>query len=159
VSEDLIERARRAVAARFRGHGILVAYAYGSRVAGRPRPDSDLDIGYYLAGAKRGALPIAVEMLLAADLSRDLGCEVDLRYLGDAPLELRGRVLEEGVRLYSSDDVERSAWSATHGSASSAPMRRAPAAASTAPEWTGPPSGRPSASSSSPSAAIPWAGS
>jgi predicted nucleotidyltransferase len=107
MSEDLIERARRAVAARFVGHGILVAYAYGSRVAGRPRPDSDLDIGYYLAGARREALPIAVEMLLAADLSRDLGCEVDLRYLGDAPLELRGRVLEEGVRLYSGDDVER----------------------------------------------------
>jgi predicted nucleotidyltransferase len=107
MSDDLIERLRQAVESRFPGHGILVAYAYGSRVAGRPRPDSDLDVGYYLAGEKREALPIAVEMLLASDLSRDLGCEVDLRYLGEAPLELRGRVLEEGVRLFSSDDVER----------------------------------------------------
>lgn len=92
---------------RFPRHGILAAYAYGSRVSGRPLPDSDLDIGYYRSGAAREPLPLAEEMLLAADLSRELGCEVDLRYLGDAPLELRGKVLEEGVRVYSGDDVER----------------------------------------------------
>jgi predicted nucleotidyltransferase len=107
MKEDLVERVRRAVASRFSSHGILAAYAYGSRVVGRPLPDSDLDIGYYLLGAGRDPLPLPEEMLLAADLSRELGCEVDLRHLGDAPLELRGKVLEEGVRVYSGDDVER----------------------------------------------------
>jgi predicted nucleotidyltransferase len=108
MDRDLLERLRRAAAARFSAHGILAAYAHGSRVAGRPRPSSDLDVGYYRkTAAGREALPIAEEMLLAADLSRDVGCEVDLRYLGNAPLELRGRVLEEGVRIYSGDDVER----------------------------------------------------
>jgi predicted nucleotidyltransferase len=107
MAEDLIARVRRAVESLFPRHGILAAYAYGSRVAGRALPDSDLDIGYYLPRAARDSLPLAEEMLLAVDLSRELGCEVDLRYLGDAPLELRGKVLEEGVRVYSGDDVER----------------------------------------------------
>ena len=36
-----------------------------------------------------------------------MGLEVDLRNLAEAPLELRGRVLEDGVRVYSGDDVAR----------------------------------------------------
>jgi predicted nucleotidyltransferase len=108
MEERLIELVRAAAAERFPRHGVLAAYVYGSRVGGRPRPDSDLDIGYYLLRAVgRAALPIREEMLLGADLSNDVGCTVDLRSLGEAPLELRGRALVEGVRVYSSDDVER----------------------------------------------------
>jgi lipase chaperone LimK len=46
-------------------------------------------------------------MLLAARLSGELGLPVDLRNLGEAPLELRGRALEEGMRIYSGDEVAR----------------------------------------------------
>ena len=87
---------------------VFLAYAYGSRVCGTPMPDSDLDIGYYLAGfPARSELPVRDEMLLAADLSDAIGLEVDLRNLGEAPLELRGRALEEGIRIYCRDDVAR----------------------------------------------------
>jgi len=44
----LLERLRAAAAAVFPGSPVLAAYAYGSRVSGRPRPGSDVDIGYYL---------------------------------------------------------------------------------------------------------------
>lgn len=92
----------------FAGTGIVVAYAYGSRVHGAPRPDSDLDVGYYLREWFKGrTLPIRQEMLLASSLSDWAGVEVDLRNLGRAPLELRGRVLEEGVRVFIEDEVER----------------------------------------------------
>lgn len=107
MSEEVLERLRSAAAARFPARRILTAYAYGSRVGGRARPDSDLDVGYYLTGHTRDSLPLAEEMLLAAELSSDLGLTVDLRGLGEAPLELRGRVLEEGVRIFSGDDVAR----------------------------------------------------
>ncbi len=100
------ERLRAAAQKVFRGTGTLVAYAYGSRVSGKPRPDSDLDVGYYLL-PQSATLPLGQEMRLAADLSTELGVDVDLRCLGDAPLELRGRILEEGVRIYSSDDSLR----------------------------------------------------
>lgn len=92
----------------FPARGVLAAYAYGSRVGGRPRPGSDLDVGYYLMGFRLGRrLTLREELILAAELSDAVGADVDLRDLTDAPLDLRGRVLEEGIRVYSGDDVDR----------------------------------------------------
>jgi predicted nucleotidyltransferase len=104
----LVTRLRAAAERLFRTGPVLAAYAYGSRISGRPRPTSDLDIGYYLQGYRLGqVLPLREELRLASALSDDVGLEVDLRNLADAPLEVRGRVLEEGVRIYSGDDVAR----------------------------------------------------
>jgi hypothetical protein len=47
------------------------------------------------------------ELHLASALSDAVELEVDLRNLAEAPLELKGRVLEDGVRVYSGDDVAR----------------------------------------------------
>jgi len=102
----LIGELRKAAAVHFSGCGILAAYAYGSRVAGTPRPDSDLDVGYYPLPGSPG-LPLRTEMLLAAKLTEALGVGVDLRNLAAAPLELRGGVLEDGVRVFSSNEEQR----------------------------------------------------
>jgi predicted nucleotidyltransferase len=92
----------------FQSTEVVLAYAYGSRVSGNPRPDSDLDVGYYLRGLPQHAvLSIREEMTLAGKLSDQVGLEVDLRNLGEAPLELRGRALEEGVRVFCCDEVFR----------------------------------------------------
>jgi predicted nucleotidyltransferase len=109
VLEPSVRRAlERAAAGAFETLPVLAAYVFGSRVAGTPRPDSDLDIGYYLDGYRRGErLSLGEEMRLAARLSAAAGLAVDLRNLGEAPLELRGRVLEEGVRIYSGDAAAR----------------------------------------------------
>jgi predicted nucleotidyltransferase len=104
----LVERLRAAAERLFREGPILAAYAYGSRISGRPRPGSDVDVGYYAHGFRDGRrLTLTEELRLASALSDAVGLEVDLRDLADAPLELRGRVLEEGVRIYSGDDVAR----------------------------------------------------
>ena len=108
MDKELIEAVRKAAAGVFDGTAIFLAYAHGSRVNGRPRAESDLDVGYYLEGYRQCAqLPIREEMGLADRLSDAAGCEVDLRNLGPAPLELKGRVLEEGVRIYCSDERRR----------------------------------------------------
>jgi len=108
VDETVLHALKAAAGRAFPGRDVLAAYAFGSRVSGNPLPDSDLDVGYYLTGYRSGAsLSLGDEALLASELSEALGVEVDLRNLADAPLELRGRVLEEGVRIYSGDDVER----------------------------------------------------
>ena len=105
---ELVARIQHAAATMFPRRGILAAYAYGSRIYGRPLGDSDLDIGYYPLGyPENTGLPLTEELVLEADLSTALGVEVDLRNLAEAPLELRGRVLEDGVRIYSGDDVAR----------------------------------------------------
>jgi predicted nucleotidyltransferase len=99
---------RRAAEDLFRGKSVLAVYVFGSRVSGAPMPHSDLDVGYYLEDYRRGErFPIGEEMRLAGDLSDAVGLRVDLRNLAFAPLELRGRVLEEGVRIYSGDPPAR----------------------------------------------------
>ena len=109
-----IELLRAAARRVFSGTPVLAAYAYGSRISGRPRPDSDLDVGYYLSEDEPDpVLPLRAELRLAVALSDAVGFDVDLRGLGGAPLEMRGRVLEEGVRIYSGDDVRRVALERT----------------------------------------------
>jgi predicted nucleotidyltransferase len=108
MDEAFLPRLRAVAGALFAGRRILAAYAFGSRVSGQPRAESDLDVGYYPTGYLSGeSLPVKEEMVLASQLSEALGAEVDLRNLAEAPLELRGRVLEEGVRIFSGNDVNR----------------------------------------------------
>jgi predicted nucleotidyltransferase len=108
ADQRLIEELKAAAATLFDGTGILAAYAFGSRIAGRPRPDSDLDVGYFLRRAPGASpIPLREELQLADALSQALGVDVDLRDLGAAPLELRGRAMVEGVRVYSGIAVER----------------------------------------------------
>jgi predicted nucleotidyltransferase len=104
----LVDLLRTAADRLFRDRPVLAAYAHGSRMSGHPTPDSDLDVGYYLKGYRAGqALSLREELSLASALSDAVGFEVDLRNLADAPLDLRGRVLEEGIRIYSADEVLR----------------------------------------------------
>lgn len=107
VAARVIERAQAACRAVFPGTRIFLAYAYGSRMQGTARPDSDLDIGYYLHAARSAPLSIAEEMTLADRLSCQVGMEVDLRNLGLAPLEWRAKVLREGGRVYCTDEPAR----------------------------------------------------
>lgn len=108
MDNELIKALCSAAAELVPEHDVLAAYAYGSRVVRSARAGSDLDVGYYLRGYREGArLPISEELHLADALSRRLGIEVDLRDVSGAPLEVRGRVLEEGVRVYSGDEQER----------------------------------------------------
>ena len=108
MDKELLKKLQTVAARLFSGRGVLAAYAFGSRVSGTPLEGSDLDVGYYLEGYRdREILPIREEMVLAADMSDEVGFQVDLRNLGGAPLELRGRVLEEGVRIYSGNDSDR----------------------------------------------------
>lgn len=111
LDAGLLGRLEEAAARAFAGLPVAAAYAYGSRVSGRPRPDSDLDVGYRLTSRAGGAaLPLASELQVAAVMSEAIGLEVDLRSLDEAPLELRGRVLEEGRRIHDGDPVERVAF-------------------------------------------------
>jgi uncharacterized protein YutE (UPF0331/DUF86 family)/predicted nucleotidyltransferase len=107
AAAEIVDRARLACAAVFSGTRVFLAYAHGSRVQGVPRPESDLDVGYYLDGYPSDRLPMAEEMTLADRLSRRLGVDIDLRNLGQAPLEWRARVLEQGCRLYCTNEPAR----------------------------------------------------
>jgi predicted nucleotidyltransferase len=108
MRETELTRIREAAARVFPGSGVFLAYAYGSRISGNPRPRSDLDVGYYLH-REQGAeeLPLSEEMGLSARLTLETGHDVDFRCLQHAPLDLRARAMIDGERIYCSDDAAR----------------------------------------------------
>ncbi|MGH2556843.1 MAG: type VII toxin-antitoxin system MntA family adenylyltransferase antitoxin [Actinomycetota bacterium] len=91
----------------FRKAGVLVAYLFGSRARGRHRETSDADVAVLLDG-ERGLLE---QEALADQLARAMGLpDVDLIVLDEAPLEMRGRVVQEGRVLFSADEARRVAF-------------------------------------------------
>jgi predicted nucleotidyltransferase len=90
---DIVEVLRRA--------GARFALLHGSRVSGRHRPGSDVDVG-----AGWGAEP-------PEQFEVDLPAGVDLLVLDRAPLELAGRVAQHGVVLFDDDPPARVRWVAT----------------------------------------------
>lgn len=97
---------------------IVAAYAFGSRISGRPLPTSDLDIAVVTRAEEVHADPLfpermAVRLAEALDVIAD-GKEprpdLDLRLVDQLPLTLRGRIVTEGVLVFESDPVRRVAF-------------------------------------------------
>jgi predicted nucleotidyltransferase len=108
VNRELIDRLRAATDAVFADTRIYLAYAYGSRIYGTPRPGSDMDIAYYAdSGDESLIAQFERALALEAELCKRTALNVDLRDLRRAPLELRGRVIVEGVRIYCRDRVKQ----------------------------------------------------
>ena len=79
---------------------ILFALLFGSRAVGRPRPDSDWDIGVYVSDALTAGQRFDMRLRLLTEL-QDLG-SVDVVILNDAPPLLAQRVLQ-GERIFVRD--------------------------------------------------------
>lgn len=83
---------------------VVVAYAFGSRVDGTARADSDLDLAV-LTDSQLGLLDqvrLADQLRLISQVPH-----IDLVVLNRASLELRGHVVCTGHRIFSSDETRR----------------------------------------------------
>lgn len=89
------------VTAALRAAGARFALLHGSRVTGRHRPDSDVDVAAWWPGVA----PASFDVTLPAG--------VDLVVLNGAPLELAGRIALEGELLFDDDPSARVRWVAT----------------------------------------------
>ena len=87
---------------------VVAVYLYGSVARDEGREDSDIDVGVFLKGEEAGlaSWPPA-EVVLEERLSRSTGLPIEVHVLNSAPLEFSGRVLEEGVLVFSGDEVAR----------------------------------------------------
>lgn len=87
--------------------GLVAAWLFGSRARGDAREDSDADVAVLCR--VRGAPPsLMVQGGLTLQFGDALGVpRVDLVVLDIAPLDLRGRILQEGVLLWSDDEPAR----------------------------------------------------
>jgi predicted nucleotidyltransferase len=104
---DLDEQIRRAVEPL---PGIDVLVLFGSRAAGRPRADSDLDVAVLPAtddprGRRRVLGEVAVALAELAPLGR-----VDVVLLDEAPALLRQRIMEGGRLLLCRAPGRWRAW-------------------------------------------------
>ncbi len=77
----------------------LGIYAFGSRIQGTARADSDLDLAVLVAGY---AEPLQL-WALSNELAEMLGCEVDLLDLRAATTVMQYQVLTRGRRLWASE--------------------------------------------------------
>jgi uncharacterized protein len=90
---------------------VRIAYLYGSRASGRPRPDSDIDIGVLLDAPSPGVESAVADALAAAS---GLG-GIEVTVLDELPIRFLGRVLRSRIVLYSRDEPGRVAWESLTG--------------------------------------------
>lgn len=87
--------------------GVVIAYLFGSRARSEAGRGSDVDVAVLcdrdLDLRERARLANALAELLGAP-------RADLVVLDEAPLELRGRVVQEGGLLHSTDEPRRVAF-------------------------------------------------
>lgn len=89
-----------------------MAYLYGSMARGRPLPTSDIDIALVLSDPPAPYERFKLELIIQAELEDtcQLGEEMDVRSINDAPLMVQGRILQEGLLLYERDRELRIAF-------------------------------------------------
>lgn len=78
---------------------LLAIYAFGSRISGTARPDSDLDLAVLVAGY---ADPLTL-FALAGDLADVAGCAVDLLDLRAATTVMQYQIITTGERWWHQD--------------------------------------------------------
>ena len=108
MDEDLASRLAAAAARVFVGAPVRFAYLFGSHALGAARADSDVDVAVALRPDVPGADHLDHLLDLGGRLQAELGgVEVDLVLLDEAPLPLRGRIVRDGVVIYSVDEPAR----------------------------------------------------
>lgn len=84
---------------------VAFAYLFGSVARGGQRPDSDIDVAVHFEPALPAKERFERGLRLGGRLEIELGQQVDLVDLEEAPLRLAGRILQE--RVVISGGVER----------------------------------------------------
>jgi uncharacterized protein len=108
VSDDVRDRLRRAAGRAFASQPVRYAYLFGSHATGTARPDSDVDVAVALDPDAPAERRVELSLALARELAAASGLGgVEVVVLDQAPLPLKGRVVHEGVAIYSVDEPAR----------------------------------------------------
>jgi len=87
---------------------VAAVYLYGSTARGQATPLSDVDLAVVLMPGVGQEERARLQRRLLTAVGRALsGRRVDLRFLDDLPVAVRGRIVYEGVRVFERDAVVR----------------------------------------------------
>ena len=92
----------------FKNHPVLFSYLFGSYAAGVVHPFSDIDIGIFVGdhAIKEG---LELELALSLQIDRKLNCRAksEVRIINNLPITIKGKIVTEGIRIYSANESER----------------------------------------------------
>jgi predicted nucleotidyltransferase len=113
-ADPLVSKLRERLPMILESEPVQLAYLYGSSATGRTTSLSDVDIALVVGGVldplDRLKLILRLQMALAEN------CDIrnaDVRVIDDAPLVFRGRVVSDGVSVYTRNEAERIAFETT----------------------------------------------
>jgi len=87
------------------------AYIYGSAARGTMTPLSDVDIALVLSTSMPPYERLKLELTLQGKIEDACGLSpIDVRAINEAPLLVKGRVVQEGVLIYEGDHDRRVAF-------------------------------------------------
>ena len=88
---------------------IVACYLYGSRAAGKERPDSDVDVAFLLDGSVTKERYSDLRVAFYGDLAKLVRLDLHILIMNNAGELVLGEVLREGIPLYIRDEevVER----------------------------------------------------
>lgn len=89
------------------GHGVEVAYLFGSVTKGKARLRSDVDVAVLFSAGLTKEERFDRQLALAVELSSQLGREVDVVDLAASPLILQHQVLVYGECVFERDSRVR----------------------------------------------------
>ncbi|MBW1795892.1 MAG: nucleotidyltransferase domain-containing protein [Deltaproteobacteria bacterium] len=90
---------------------VLFAYLYGSYATGLVHPFSDLDIGIYVDKmSRRQCLELELSLALEIDEKVGGGVTCEVRIMNNLPLLVIGKVVTEGILIFSRNDIIRVAF-------------------------------------------------
>jgi predicted nucleotidyltransferase len=85
-----------------------VAYVFGSVARGTVMPFSDVDVALVLSAVLPPYERLILELEIGAAIEDASGLRgLDVRAINEAPLLVRGEVVQEGIRLYERDRARR----------------------------------------------------
>jgi predicted nucleotidyltransferase len=87
------------------------AYVYGSVAQGTVLPSSDVDIGLLLSASLSPYEQLKLDLAIQGDIEAEGNLPVvDVRTINQAPLMVRGRIVQQGILLYEKDRMARIAF-------------------------------------------------
>jgi predicted nucleotidyltransferase len=83
---------------------VVAAYVYGSAASGKMLSTSDLDLALVLEAPPDPYDRLQMELKIQADVEDAMAfAPVDVRAINDAPIMVRGNIVQNGIRVYESD--------------------------------------------------------
>ncbi|GAB4548712.1 MAG: hypothetical protein Kow0063_43630 [Anaerolineae bacterium] len=107
----ILEQLKEVLPSVLAAYPVEVAYVYGSVARGTVTPFSDVDIALVLSEPLPPYERLKLEMEIEAAIEDASALrDMDVRVIDQAPLLVRGKVVQEGVRLYERDQARRVAF-------------------------------------------------